>query len=93
MKIKYVLPRCLTWAKLHLGSKSGLLVCLQGVAEAQSDAPTVTSIGLDEAITVQMKKTDTAKSLEERAHQVFIQYNTSSGSFLVIISRSRLEKL
>jgi len=56
MKIKYVLPRCLIWAKLHLCSKSGLLVCLQGVAESQSDAPTVTSIGLDGAITVQKKK-------------------------------------
>jgi len=60
--------------KLHLGSKSDLLVCLEGVAEAQSDAPAVTSVVLDGAVIVQMLKPGTAKTFEEYAHQVFIPY-------------------
>ena len=60
--------------KLHLGSKSQFLECLEGVSEAQSDALAVTSIVLDGTVIVQMLKSGTAKTFEEYAHQVFIPY-------------------
>jgi len=59
---------------LHLGSKSDLLVCLESVTEAQSDAPAVTSIVLHGAVIVQMLKPGIAKTFGEYAHQVFIPY-------------------
>ena len=60
--------------KLYLGSKSQLLECFEGVAEAQSDAPAVTSVVLDGTVIVQMLRPGTAKIFEEYAHQVFIPY-------------------
>ena len=60
--------------RLYLGSKSDLLVCLEGHAEPQSEAPTVTAVVLDGAVIVQMLKPGTAKTFEEYAQQVFIPY-------------------
>ena len=59
---------------LYLGSKSDLLVCLEGHAEPQSEAPTVTAVVLDGAVIVQMLKPGTANTFEEYAQQVFIPY-------------------
>lgn len=60
--------------KLHVGNKSQLLECLEGVAESQADAPAVTSVVLDSTVIVQMLKPGTAKTFKEHAHQVFIPY-------------------
>ena len=60
--------------RLYLGSKSDLLVCLEGHAEPQSEAPTVTAVVLDGAVIVQMLKPGTAKTFEEYAQQVFTPY-------------------
>ena len=60
--------------RLYLGSKSDLLVCLEGHAEPQSEAPTVTAVVLGGAVIVQMLKPGTAKTFEEYAQQVFIPY-------------------
>ena len=60
--------------RLYLGSNSDLLVCLEGHAEPQSEAPTVTAVVLDGAVIVQMLKPGTAKTFEEYAQQVFIPY-------------------
>ena len=60
--------------RLCLGSKSDLLVCLEGQAEPQSEAPTVTAVVLDGAVIVQMLKPGTAKTFDEYAQQVFIPY-------------------
>ena len=62
------LPALSDLGKLHLGSKIELLVCLEGVARTQSDAPTVTSVFLDVAVIVQMLKLGTAKTFGEHAH-------------------------
>ena len=53
--------------RLYLGSKSDLLVCLEGHAEPLSEAPTVTAVVLDGAVIVQMLKPGTAKTFEEYA--------------------------
>ena len=62
--------------RLYLGSKSDFLVFLEGHAEPQSEAPTVTAVVLDGAVIVQMLnlKPGTAKTFEEYAQQVFIPY-------------------
>lgn len=60
--------------KLHLGTKSDLLRCLENHSETRSDAPTVTAKVLDGAVVVQMLKPGTAKTFEEYANQVFIPY-------------------
>ena len=60
--------------KMHLCSKSDLLVCLEGIVEAQSDAPVVSCVVLDGAVIVQMLKPGTATTFQEYAHQVFIPY-------------------
>ncbi|KAK3866687.1 hypothetical protein Pcinc_027800 [Petrolisthes cinctipes] len=60
--------------KMHLCSKSELLVCLEGIAEAKSDTPAITSVVLDGAVIVQMLKPGTAKTFEKYAHQVIIPY-------------------
>ena len=51
-----------------------MLECLEGIAEAQSDALAVTFVVLDGTVTVQMLKPGSAKSFEEYVHQVFIPY-------------------
>ena len=58
----------------YLGRKSDLLVCLEGHAEPQSEAPTVTAVVFDRAVIVQMLKPGTAKTFEEYAQKVFIPY-------------------
>ena len=60
--------------RLYLGSKSDLLVCLEGHAELQSEAPTLTAVVLDGAVIVHMLKPGTAKTFGEYAQQVFIPY-------------------
>lgn len=60
--------------KLHLGNKTQLLECLEGVAEFQSDAPAAISVVLDGAVIVKMLKPGTAKTFEEYAQKVFIPY-------------------
>ena len=49
-------------------------MCLEGHAEPQSEAPTVTAVFLDGAVIVQMLKPGTANTFEEYAQQVFIPY-------------------
>ena len=61
-------------SKTHLRSKGDLLVCLEGIVEAKSDAPAVTSVVLDGAIIVQILKPGTANTFQEYAHQVFFPY-------------------
>ena len=60
--------------RLHLGTKSDLLTCLEGLSNAQSEAPSVTNIVLDGAAIIQMLKPGTAKTFLEYASQVFIPY-------------------
>ncbi len=56
--------------RLHLGVKSDLLVCLEGLSEAQSVAPSATNAVIDGAAVVQMLKPGTAKTFQEYANQV-----------------------
>ena len=49
-------------------------MCLEGHAEPQSEAPTVTAVVFDRAVIVQMLKPGTAKTFEEYAQKVFIPY-------------------
>jgi len=65
MKIKHGPLMLSDMDKLHLGSKSDLLV---------SDALAVASVVLDGAATVQMLKPGIAKAFGEYAHKVFIPY-------------------
>ena len=60
--------------RLHLGTKSDLLMCLEGLSEAQSEAPSVTNVVLDGAAIIQMLKPGAAKTFEEYARQVFLPY-------------------
>ena len=60
--------------RLHLSTKSDLLVCLESLSEAQSEAPSVTNVVLDGAAIIQMLKPGAAKTFEEYAHQVFLPY-------------------
>ena len=60
--------------KLHLGTKSGLLACLKGHSECQSDAPVINSIIIDGAVIVQMLKPAAVKNFDEYASQIFIPY-------------------
>jgi len=60
--------------RLHLGAKSDLLVCLEGLSEAQSVSPVVTTAIIDGAAIVQMLKPGAAKTFQEYANQVFIPY-------------------
>ena len=60
--------------RLHLGAKSDLLVCLEGLSEAQSVAPNVTNAIIDGAAVVQMLKPGATKTFQEYANQVFIPY-------------------
>ncbi len=70
MKIKSVPHH----SQMHLGAKSDLLVCLEGLSEAQSVAPVVTTAIIDGAAIVQMLKPGAAKTFQEYANQVFIPY-------------------
>ncbi len=58
--------------RLHLGTKSDLMVCLESLSEALSEAPSVTNVVLDGAAIIQMLKPP--KTFEEYAHQVFLPY-------------------
>ena len=49
-------------------------MCIEGHAEPQSEAPTVTAVVLGGAVIVHMLKPGTAKTFEEYAQQVFIPY-------------------
>ena len=60
--------------RLNLSTKSDLLVCLESLSEAQSEAPSVTNVVLDGAAIIQMLKPGAAKTFEEYAHQVFLPY-------------------
>ena len=60
--------------RLHLGTKSDMLVCLEDLSEAQSEAPKVTNVVIDGAAIVQMLKPGAATTFEEYAHQVFLPY-------------------
>ncbi len=68
-------PSLSTAGKLHLGTKSDMLVCLEGISEAQSiSSPTTTMVVIDGAALVQMLKPGAAKTFEDYVHQVFIPY-------------------
>ena len=67
-------PSLSATGKLHLGTKSDMLECLEGLSEAQSEAPKVTNVVIDGAVLVQMLKPGAAETFEEYAHQVFIPY-------------------
>ena len=60
--------------KLHLGTKSDLLVCLEDISAAQSVAPSVTSAVIDGAAIVQILKRGGVKTFQEYADEVFIPY-------------------
>ena len=49
--------------KLLIGTKSDLLVCLEELSKAQSEAPSVTIVVLDDPAIIQMLKPGTAKHL------------------------------
>ncbi len=51
-----------------------MLVCLEGLSEAQSVSPVVTTAIIDGAAIVQMLKPGAAKTFQEYANQVFIPY-------------------
>ena len=67
-------PSLSTAGKLHLGNKSDMLVCLENMCEAQTEAPEVTNVIIDGAAIVQMLKPGAAVTFEEYAYQVFIPY-------------------
>ena len=67
-------PSLSSAGKLHLGTKSDMLVCLENLCEAQTEAPEVTNVIIDGAAIVQMLKPGGAETFEEYAHQVFIPY-------------------
>ena len=60
--------------KLHLGTKSDMLVCMEGLSEAQSEAPNTTNVVIDGAAIVQMLKPGNAETFKEYAQQIFIPY-------------------
>ena len=60
--------------RLHIGTRSDLLVCLEDLSEAQSEAPSVTIVVLDGAAIIQMLKPGAAKTFEEYANQMFLPY-------------------
>ena len=51
--------------RLHLGTKSVLLECLESIFEAKSKAPSVTNVLLDGVAIVHMLKPGAAKTFEE----------------------------
>ena len=60
--------------KLHTGTKSDLLLCLEGCAKSQSESPPATAIVLDGAAITQMLKPGDTKTFDEYAHRIFIPY-------------------
>lgn len=60
--------------KLHLGTKSDMLECLEGLSGAQSEAPNVTNVVIDGAVLVQMLKPGAAETFGEYVQRVFIPY-------------------
>ena len=67
-------PSLSTAGKLHLGSKSDMIDCLENISEAQSISPTTTMVVIDRAALVQMLKPGASKNFKDYAHQVFIPY-------------------
>ena len=67
-------PSLFVTGKLHLGTKSDMLVCLDGLSEAQYEAPIVSFVVIDGAAVVQMLKPGTAETFEQYAHQGFLPY-------------------
>ena len=67
-------PSLFDAGRLHLSTKSDLLVCLESLSEAQSEAPSVTNVVLDGAAIIQMLKPGAAKTFEEYTLQVFLLY-------------------
>ena len=51
-----------------------MLVCLDDLSEAQSEAPKVSTVVIDGAAIVQMLKPGAAETFEQYAHQVFLPY-------------------
>ena len=66
--------------KLH---QSDMLECLEGLSEAQSEAPKVTNVVIDGAVLVQMLKPGAAETFEEYAHQVFIPYISEQFRYVI----------
>ncbi|KAG1669044.1 Tryptophan 5-hydroxylase 2 [Nymphon striatum] len=62
---------------LRLGSKSDLLNCMEELSKAKSDAPVVTSVILDGAAIVQMRKPGTTRTSDEYANVIFKPYISS----------------
>ena len=63
--------------RLHLGTKSDMLVCLESLddgSEARSEVPKVSNVVIDGAAIVQMLKPGAAETFEQYAHQVFLPY-------------------
>ena len=60
--------------RLHQGTKSDMLVCLDYFSEAQSEAPKVSTVVINGAAIVQMLKPGAAETFEQYAHQVFLPY-------------------
>ena len=57
--------------KLHLGTKSDMLEFLEGLSEAQYEAPKVIIVAIDGAAIDQMLKPGATETFEEYAHEVF----------------------
>ena len=51
-----------------------MLVCLENLCEAQSEAPKVTNVVIDGAAVVQMLKPGSSETFLEYAHKIFIPY-------------------
>ena len=75
MKIKHIPPSLSIAGRLHQGTKSDMLVCLDDLSEAQSEVQKVSTVVIDGAAIVQMLKPGAVDKFEQYAHQVFLPYN------------------
>ena len=77
MKIRHIPQHFLTvHGKLHVGTKSDLLACLE-MKNHSEEAPVTTCTVLDRAAIVQMLKPGSVNNFAEYASQVFIPYISS----------------
>ena len=67
-------PSLSTSGKLHLGYKSDMLVCLESLCQAQTEAPEFTIAIIDGAAIVKMLKPGGVETCKKYAYQVFISY-------------------
>lgn len=63
--------------RLHFGTKSDLIACLEEVVNAQSEAPASTCLVLDGAVVIQMLKPGSASTFGKYAREIFVPYLAS----------------